>query len=334
MRVSIAVLSLGALVGACVDEPGPEPGTAASPILGGQVTPAGAFPAVGALYLPSIGAYCTGTLIRPDVVLTAAQCLGLDAREPGFTLALDAASTVPDQVAGVYHVLHEQFAPGSVLAARPEPRADPSGARSGARVEGGLGQYNDVGLLFLAAPVDGVTPEPLPAAGEASAVRQGLALTLVGYGLASEDVADRGVKHHGAASVMATNASELQTRSGAAQGCIGDSGGPALADLGNGERVVGVLSRPSLDPGGCAGGSVHTRVDAYAGWIEDKIRLGVPVREDAGPGGDGGPDLGDAGADAAGATGEGGGCCQTSGGGGGSLALALVAALALRRRRG
>ena len=91
---SVRRLALLILVaGGCV-EPAPGLGERVDPVIGGTPTPAGAHPAVGAL-VEGGGVTCTGTLIAPDAVLTAAHCLPLDGPLPGFTLASDARTATP-----------------------------------------------------------------------------------------------------------------------------------------------------------------------------------------------------------------------------------------------
>jgi hypothetical protein len=53
--------------------PAPTPGESAEPILGGA--PDSADPAVGLVWMASTNNWCTGTLVAPTVVLTAAHCL-------------------------------------------------------------------------------------------------------------------------------------------------------------------------------------------------------------------------------------------------------------------
>jgi hypothetical protein len=181
--------------------------------------------------------------------------------------------------------------------------------------------WYDVGLLFLAQPITDVDPIPLPSPEEAQALVAGLDLSLVGYGRTSNETFDTGVMFDAVAPIVSVFPTELQISSpGQPQNCHGDSGGPALADLGNGLRVVGIVSRSADMTGECLMGGIDTRADAYLQFIADTApTVCVPPDCVIEP-----PDE------------EGGGCCSTSRGAPvGSLVLAVtVLAIVLRRRRG
>jgi len=271
-------------------------------VIGGSPTAAGAFPATGALmYSDGSGSSpgCTGTLIAPDAVLTAAHCLDplfTGGAVPSFTLALDAnAATPADVVAGREAHQHPSF----------DIDVEP----------GGLGDWYDIGVLLLASPIDDVPPEILPTPEEAASLSAGQTVLLVGYGLTSNDSYDLGVKYDGAADLVQVASSELLiSQPGQQQNCNGDSGGPALVDLGGGRRLVGTVSRSPDGNLVCDHGGVDTRVDAYLDFIDGLVD--VPCGGLAGDCGGG----------------EGGCGCRGSGGAPGALLLVAIAALLLRRR--
>ena len=277
-------------------------------VIGGTPTPEGEYPAVGSLWSESFGgSSCTGTLIRSDVVLTAAHCIEpafLNDEIPGFTLANDTLSAPPTVVAGLRYLQHEQF----------DIDVEPAA---------GLGQFYDIGLLWLAEPILDVAPMQIASPTEASAgLVGGLDLELVGYGRTSNETFDTGIKHHAVAELVSFNDSELQISSGGGspQNCHGDSGGPAIVDFGAGPRVVGVVSRSAAAEPDCDDGGIDTRVDYYLPWIADQVPEAVAP---------------DAGVGAPGDEGEPAGCCSTGGGSGGAGALLLGALVlgVLGRRR-
>jgi secreted trypsin-like serine protease len=68
----------------------------------------------------------------------------------------------------------------------------------------------------------------------------------------------------------ATGIYQICAGAGRDETCVGDSGGPLIAEQSGADRVVGLVSFGS----GCAGDlpvTVYTRVSAYAGWIADTI---------------------------------------------------------------
>jgi MYXO-CTERM domain-containing protein len=289
-----------------------------SAVIGGQVTPAGKFPGVGALMYdfgggpPQFG--CTGTLIAPDAVLTAGHCLDGVPSAPGFTLALDTNAGAPVVVPGRMAIKHEMF-------------------NINAEIGEGLGEFFDVGILLLAQPITEVAPVPMPRPADAASIVADLDLEIVGYG--ENGVANAGVLYDATTKLISLNPSEIQVGSGSPQpqNCYGDSGGPGFANVGGIRRVIGVVSR-SFMGGECNMGGVDTRVDAYLTWIHSKVN-NVPcdsgMSPECKPPDPVDPDPVDPDPTDPDDDGDSGGCSTTGGTSGGLLAL--VGALLLRRRR-
>ncbi len=315
MRLPALGVAVALSLAGCVEDE-PRLGGTTEYVIGGTRTPDGMYPAVGALVYSFNGqsqAGCTGTLIAPTVVLTAAHCLDpqvtMGLLPSAFTFKHDTLGSTQPSIAVTSSMMHEQF-----------------DISSGG---GGLMPWFDIGLVFLAAPADGVTPMKMPTPAEAAMLGVGTDLELVGYGQTTdEDPQSTGVKFHARTKVIEIIPSEMRVSTGNPdpQNCHGDSGGPAIATLGDGQRTVGVVSR-SYNSGQCDNGGVDTRVDAYLTWIHGKVPTGIPCGSGLSPAcppEEMPPEEED----------DDGGCCSTGGASQGSLLLGLVVgALVVRRRR-
>jgi hypothetical protein len=239
------------------DDPGTSTvGMRGDPVIGGQPTAEGDFPIVGALLSDSFGQpqfFCTGTLIAPDVVLTAAHCLepgeyfqGL----PSFTLATDTTQLGPEDVVAAKSVHQHPMYDGQF---------------------GALGREYDVGIVLLAQPLTGAPLARLPSPAQAAAgLVTGATLAIVGYGQTEPQPGSMtgGVKYDAFTALGRVGPYEIQVGSaGQPQNCFGDSGGPAFALIENEPMIVGVVSRGLTDSETCDQGGIDTRVDAYLDFI-------------------------------------------------------------------
>lgn len=184
------------------------------------------------------GSQCSGALIAPDVVLTAAHCLSNPTGNFYVLGGLQPLQTALFTILASEVHLHPDFDPVSIS--------------------------HDIGILVLssAAPA---TPLPwrVPDAGFYA---PGTLVSILGFGGTTPSGNDAGIRRIGGASIEQTTTGEFVTDNTTGQGmCAGDSGGPALTtDEIIPPTIIGVASYGDQL---CAQFSVFDRTDANAAFI-------------------------------------------------------------------
>jgi hypothetical protein len=162
------------------------------------------------------GPNCTGTLVAPNIVLTAGHCVAFGSLFEGFTefgVTFDPVFTSASRVVRVTARVHPDY---TFRFPTPLP-TDPV-------------DLSDLALLILDEPVD-LIPAQLPPLGFLDRVA-GMSgpLTFVGYGIPRADAsfAERGTRRAGSVRLGPVFAPVVGTTPAPAVGCVGDSGGPLL----------------------------------------------------------------------------------------------------------
>lgn len=162
------------------------------------------------------GPACTGTLVAPDVVLTAGHCTALSTLFEGLTqfgVTFDPVFTSASRVIPVTVHVHPDF---TFRFPFPTPD-DPV-------------DLSDLALMILNEPV-GLVPAHLPPPGFLDRLtRISAPLTSVGYGIPRADasVAERGTRRAGSVRLDRVIGPVVVTRPNPTVNCIGDSGGPLI----------------------------------------------------------------------------------------------------------
>lgn len=229
----------------------------------GSVCSAGAMvgdaPVVQAPFLVTIvgsrGNFCTGALLAPDLVLTAAHCLGGQATYK----IVDGDPRAPRLIDVRRSAVHPGFEPAAMQAHRATA---------------------DVGLLQLAKPLKGRARLAIAPADRV--VTAGSPLTVTGIGVTLPGDGRSGGKPRAAQLVATGQPGTLQIRlvDPNAQGksgrgaCTGDSGAPATQEQDGSAVIVGVVSwstGPDL-VAGCGGLTGVTPLVRYRDWIVTTAR--------------------------------------------------------------
>ena len=245
MRLGLALLLLS--IGAAAASP--------PPIIGG--TPATADDAVVLVRVRNALSpfRCSGTVVSPRIVLTAAHCVWRSADLPGYGGDIEfyfgdatSSSAVLSADRSFYHPDYH-----------PE-RYEPQDARH---------YDHDIAIYVL----DGISPVPPMAAN----------FTAMGASDVGRQVRFVGFGHQNAGPALPTGTRQTVTVSitdvepqlfntGVAT-CVGDSGGPGYLSYDGVERVAGIVSYGDEK---CASYGAYTRVDSHGAWLQEMIALHDP----------------------------------------------------------
>jgi secreted trypsin-like serine protease len=211
------------------------------PIVGGEQTEPGKWPAVVGV---RTGMICTGTLVAPDLVLTAAHCFDPE----------------PDQPVRVY--FGDDLFTGEVVSSDDWGRAPDYCSPTDCGHD-----LHDFAWIRLPTPtnVEPIVPITNQAEFDES-MHVGALLTLVGFGKDEDGVV--GIKREVEVSLLEFTDSGREFRAGGDgyDTCSGDSGGPALVQLRSGQwRLAGVTSRGAE----CGQGGVYGVPVPELCWLRD-----------------------------------------------------------------
>jgi secreted trypsin-like serine protease len=224
---------------------------AAAPVVGGTKVPKGKWP--DAVVVWNENSRCTGTLIAPDVVLTAGHCVDAHPVEVVVdTLDANSSTTgerIPVKSSRAYPSWESRYDVGVLVlehAAKPSPRA-------------------------IAAKC--TADDLLVADGNVHVVGFGLA-TAAGNdqnGMLRETdlaVIDPACTMDADCNTAIAPDGEFMAGGNGHDACFGDSGGPVYLDTPKGPALIGVVSRGLALPGApCGNGGIFVRADKVAAWI-------------------------------------------------------------------
>jgi MYXO-CTERM domain-containing protein len=243
-------LYLGALLVSCAEESAPSDDDVEAtmqPIVNGQIDTG--HPATVALTVQG-QSFCSGTLVTPTVVVTAAHCITPEIGSPPWEIVEVFFGTSVSE-GGTFIALDDGLAHPGFDATLEDPD-------------------DDIAVLRLESPAP-VAPVPM-----ADLPPNGTPLTLVGFGITQSGAQDGGTKRVATATILERYGKVFGMEVAPSGTCSGDSGGTALWNDGGVEKLVGVHTRSD-----CASFMLNEVVDSHLlDFVQPFIDAGASCGED------------------------------------------------------
>lgn len=213
--------------------------------------------AIGTLFS---GNFCSGTLVAPNLVVTAAHCTS-PVKDPRMLIVIFGADLSKKDL------LQTRKVQGGLVPDAWPALSDPLSKNEG-----------DIALLKF----EGTAPigfQPMRLLANADALKSGMNVTLVGYGLTNmqpEINPKKLMKADVKLSDPEFAATEMVFDSYLGRGaCHGDSGGPAFTVLHNKTFLIGVTSRSVTESGGqsCLEGTIYTSIPGHIEFLKRAARF-------------------------------------------------------------
>jgi MYXO-CTERM domain-containing protein len=204
------------------------------------------------------GVSCTGTLIAPDVVVTAAHCIGR--RLPSVIVGTTDWTTEDGELIEAESVSVHPVADIAVLRLATESQFEPRAVGYGCVIDD---------FLEDDAPVAVVGFGTIDEYGNESTSR-----LMEGYTVVTDH--DCSATSRGCQAEISPGG-EIGAGGDGVDACFGDSGGPLYLLTDRGDFLVGVTSRAFNDVNPpCGLGGIWVRPDAFIDWIEDEMDIQIP----------------------------------------------------------
>jgi V8-like Glu-specific endopeptidase len=184
---------------------------------------------------------CSGTVISPIIVLTAAHCV--DPRDVG--------------VAATFEVLSGPDISNALSLPVRRTLSDPL--------------YDDNNFHYDAGVVELLTPTSLAPVPYIAGAPTSSSVRIIGYGSNMHDNTGAGIKRQATTEIVSTTPETIVIGNSNTENCHGDSGGPILQTIDGRERIVAIqsLSKEMDQPpfSFCNGGGIGSRADISSSFI-------------------------------------------------------------------